>query len=171
MENSFKFNSKKIYKHYKHKHSMTKEGKLSKAKETLSKANSSFLNIVHPVFKIEKTFGQRAADRLTQIAGSWGFILTFLLFLVLWMAANVYFFVQYKLGNPWDPYPFILLNLVLSCLAAIQAPIILMSQNREAQKDRARAQYDYAVNRKAEKEIQEIKTQLGRIERALSKKK
>ena len=87
------------------------------------------------------------------------------------MAANVYFFIQYSLGKPWDPYPFILLNLVLSCLAAIQAPVILMSQNRTSQKDRLRAQYDYAVNRKAEKEIQEVKKQLDRIEKIMSRKR
>lgn len=74
-------------------------------------------------------------------------------------------------GKTWDPYPFILLNLVLSCLAAVQAPIILMSQNRESQKDRIRAQYDYAVNKKAEKEIQEIKNQLDRIEKGTSSRK
>jgi len=68
------------------------------------------------------------------------------------MSANVYAWV-----NEWDPYPFILLNLVLSCLAAIQAPIILMSQNRQSQKDRLKAEYDYKVNRRAEKEIREIK--------------
>jgi len=86
------------------------------------------------------------------------------------MSINVYFFVEYKIREPWDPYPFILLNLVLSCLAAIQAPVILMSQNRHAQKDRLQAQYDYAVNRKAEKEIKEVKEQLERIERKLGRK-
>ena len=72
--------------------------------------------------------------------------------------------------NQWDPYPFILLNLVLSCLAAIQAPIILMSQNRQSQKDRLRAEYDYAVNRKAVRQNQELKKQLDRIERKLPNK-
>ncbi len=130
-----------------------------------------YLNIVHPTFNLPRTIGQKAADGLTKWAGSWAFIILFFVFLGLWMAANVYFWIQYNIGKPWDPYPFILLNLVLSCLAAIQAPIILMSQNREAQKDRLRAQYDYAVNRKAEKEIQEIKTQLNRIEKRLHSKK
>ena len=73
--------------------------------------------------------------------------------------------------NTWDPYPFILLNLMLSCLAAIQAPVILMSQNRQSQKDRNRAEYDYSVNKKSEKEIRELKTQLTRIEAYLLKKK
>ncbi len=115
-----------------------------------------------PLFKISRTFGQKAADSLTKWAGSWTFILMFGVFLVLWMIINGYLMIQYKLGEPWDPYPFILLNLVLSCLAAIQAPIILMSQNRQAEKDRLKAEYDYAVNRKAEKEIREIKNLLLR---------
>jgi uncharacterized membrane protein len=82
------------------------------------------------------------------------------------MAMNIYAWVE-----TWDPYPFILLNLVLSCLAAIQAPVILMSQNRQSQKDRLKADYDYRVNRKAEKEIEEIQTQLNRIEKKLSGKR
>lgn len=121
------------------------------------------LKITHPN-KLPKTFGQRAADNLTEYMGSWGFIISFLIFLFLWMSINIYGWI-----HTWDPYPFILLNLVLSCLAAIQAPIILMSQNREAQKDRQRSEYDYAVNRKAEKEVELIKTQLSRIERKLEK--
>lgn len=131
----------------------------------------SFLKIVPPASKFPRTFGQRAADWITKWAGSWYFILGFFVFIAIWMLANVYFWVQYTLGKPWDPYPFILLNLILSCLAAIQAPVILMSQNRGNQRDRLRAQYDYAVNRKAEKEIQEIKKQLNRIEKAMSRKK
>ena len=87
------------------------------------------------------------------------------------MATNGYFLLQFFRGNLTDPYPFILLNLALSCLAAIQAPIILMSQNRENQRDRLRVQYDYAVNRKAEKEIQELKTQLNRIEKKFSRRR
>ena len=124
------------------------------------------LNILHPNI-LPMTFGQNAADKLTKYAGSWGFIISFLVILVLWMAANIYAWV-----NAWDPYPFILLNLVLSCIAALQAPIILMSQNRQSQKDRQRAEYDYAVNRRAEREIKDVKTQLNRIEnRFLAKKK
>jgi len=97
------------------------------------------------------TFGQKAADALAKWAGSWTFIISFFIFLSLWMTMNLFMWVK-----QWDPYPFILLNLVLSCLAAIQAPIILMSQNRAAQRDRQRAEYDYAVNRKAEKQIERI---------------
>ncbi len=108
------------------------------------------------------TFGQKASDKLTAWAGSWTFIIGFVVFIVLWMSTNVYAWIQ-----QWDPYPFILLNLVLSCLAALQAPVILMSQNRAAEKDRQRAEYDYAVNRKSEREIQAIQKQLNRIERKL----
>jgi len=111
------------------------------------------------------TTGQRAADALTKWAGSWVFIISFLVFLVIWAAFNVYAWI-----GKWDPYPFILLNLVLSMLAALQAPIILMSQNRAAERDRLRAEYDYAVNRKAEREIEEIRKQLLRIENKFNKK-
>mgnify|MGYP001560531204 CR=1 FL=1 len=121
----------------------------------------------HPSISHRWTFGEKASDTLTTWMGSWIFILIFLAFLSIWTILNSYFLIQYELGRPWDPFPFILLNLVLSSLAAIQAPIILMSQNREAQKDRLRTEYDYAVNRKAEREIEEIKKQLDRIEKRL----
>lgn len=121
--------------------------------------------ITHPNI-LPTTFGQRSADRLTRLAGSWTFILLFLTILVLWVFANIFAWI-----NSWDPYPFILLNLVLSCIAAIQAPIILMSQNRESQIDRQRAEYDYQVNRKAEKEIEDIQRQLKRIEEKLNGKR
>jgi len=112
------------------------------------------------------SFSQKASDNLSRWAGSWVFIIGFLIFLALWMVVNVYAWI-----NTWDPYPFILLNLVLSCMAAIQAPIILMSQNRQAQKDRTKMEYDYKVNRRAEKEIGKIIKKLGTIERALLKEK
>ncbi len=121
--------------------------------------------ITHPNI-FPTTFGQRAADKLTRLAGSWTFIILFLIILILWILINVYAWIK-----TWDPYPFILLNLILSSVAAIQAPIILMSQNREAQKDRQRAQYDYSVNRKAEKEIEQIQRQLERIEKKLTKRR
>lgn len=139
--------------------------------EKTFKLETPFLKIVHPTFKIPKTFGQKAADWITKWAGSWYFIFGFFAFIAIWMLANVYFWIQYTLGKPWDPYPFILLNLVLSCLAAIQAPVILMSQNRGNQRDRLRMQYDYAVDRKAEKGIQELRKQLNRIEKRLSKRR
>jgi uncharacterized membrane protein len=129
--------------------------------------NTSYLKMEHPTLKSPRTFGQKSADNLTKWAGSWYFILGFLFFLVGWILLNFYWITQYKLGNPFDPYPFILLNLILSCLAAIQAPIILMSQNREAQKDRLRAQYDYAVNKKAEKEIRLLQKELSEIKKII----
>lgn len=113
---------------------------------------------------IPMTFGQKAADKLTKYAGSWTFIIGFLILIIIWMAANTAWLLFNKI---WDPYPFILLNLVLSCLAAIQAPVILMSQNRSAERDRIRSEYDYAVNRKAAKEIQSIDKQLDRLERKI----
>ena len=95
------------------------------------------------------TRGQRVADRIASFGGSWTFISFFFLFLILWMSTNVFVLIK----KPFDPYPFILLNLILSCLAAIQAPVIMMSQNRKEEKDRKRSQNDYKVNLKAELEI------------------
>ena len=124
----------------------------------------------HPVARQKLTFGQRASDRLTRHMGSWGFILFFLGFLVVWIIINGFYLIRYYQGDPFDPYPFILLNLALSCLAAIQAPIILMSQNRQAEKDRIRAEYDYSVNRKAEREVTEILKGIESIKKSLKKK-
>ena len=124
----------------------------------------------HPTLTQKWTFGQKAADALTSRMGSWTFIIIFIIFLVIWILINSYFLIIYSSNQPFDPYPFILLNLALSCLAAIQAPIILMSQNREVQKDRVRLEYDYSVNRKAEREIEQIKSQLDRIEKTISKR-
>ena len=112
-----------------------------------------------------RTFGEKSADNLAKWAGSWGFIITFFVFILVWMTVNIYGWL-----NSWDPYPFILLNLVLSCLAAIQAPVILMSQNRQAEKDRRKSEYDYKVNRKAEREIEAVQEQLDRIEKRLNRK-
>ncbi len=109
----------------------------------LGRRTSRNLNVLHD--EAQKTFGERMSDRLAAGAGSWRFIIVFLVFLAVWMAVNAVAWVHH-----WDPYPFILLNLILSCVAAIQAPIILMSQNREEARDRIRAQADYEVNLKAE---------------------
>jgi len=108
------------------------------------------------------TPGQKAADFLTKWVGSWTFISLFAIFLILWICVNVYFLSSANKPS-FDPYPFILLNLVLACLTAFQAPIILMSQNRESERDRVRTEYDYAVDRKAEKEIREVKDSLEKI--------
>lgn len=99
----------------------------------------------------ELTFGERAADAVASFGGSWTFIGLFALVLVVWVSLNAYLLA--KNGSSFDPYPYILLNLFLSMLAAIQAPIMLMSQNRLAQKDRYNAEHDYEVNLKAELEI------------------
>ena len=99
-----------------------------------------------------RTLGERTADALASFGGSWTFILTFLLVLVLWMTANL----GGVLARPFDPYPFILLNLVLSTIAALQAPVIMMSQRRIEAKDRLRAENDYKVNLKAELEIRHL---------------
>lgn len=121
------------------------------------------ISTYHPGFSPTK-FGQRAADKLTKYAGSWTFILGFMAFLILWIATNAYAWLQ-----TWDPYPFILLNLALSCIAALQAPIILMSQNRAAEKDRQRFEYDYATNRRAERGINEIIQRIEGLEKKIHK--
>ena len=95
------------------------------------------------------TFGEKLADKVASFGGSWTFIIIFFSFLLAWISVNIWWFRN----KGFDPYPFILLNLFLSCLAAIQAPIIMMSQNRQEAKDRKRAEHDYKVNLKAEVEI------------------
>ena len=97
------------------------------------------------------TLGQRAADAIAKFAGSWAFIFAFTGVLILWMVVNTFL-----ASNAFDPYPFILLNLVLSCVAAIQAPLIMMSQNRQEEKDRRRAENDYKVNLKTEIMIEDL---------------
>ncbi len=99
----------------------------------------------------KSTLGQRAADAVATFGGSWTFIAIFAAILIVWVGLNSYLLINYD--KTFDPYPYILLNLFLSMLAAIQAPIILMSQNRQAQKDRLNAEHDYEVNLKAELEI------------------
>jgi uncharacterized membrane protein len=103
-------------------------------------------------FEREWSFGERLADRIAEFGGSWPFLIIFGVFLLLWIAMNS--FVLF--WRPVDPYPFILLNLMLSCLAAVQAPVIMMSQNRQEAKDRLRSQHDYQVNLKAELEIRQL---------------
>nr|WP_294859222.1 DUF1003 domain-containing protein [uncultured Fluviicola sp.] len=95
------------------------------------------------------TLGQRVADKVATFGGSWTFIISFMTFLLAWIAFNVFFL----LNKGFDPYPFILLNLILSCLAALQAPVIMMSQNRQEEKDRERSKKDYMINLKSEVEI------------------
>lgn len=104
------------------------------------------------------TFGQRASDKLAEFAGSWFFIIAFTLFLIIWILINIYF-----LKNPFDPYPFIMLNLVLSCIAAVQAPLIMMSQKRQEQKDRERAENDFKVNLKCEIILENLHRKLDEL--------
>jgi uncharacterized membrane protein len=113
--------------------------------ETLSKN-------VDTEFEEDWTVGERLADRIATFGGSWTFLICFAVFLALWIGFNS--IVLYS--RPPDPYPYILLNLILSCLAAIQAPVIMMSQNRQEAKDRLRSQHDYQVNLKAELEIRHL---------------
>ena len=104
------------------------------------------------------SFGDTAADFLAKFAGSWLFIISFCVFLIGWIVIN-----RYLLEHPFDPYPFILLNLILSCLASVQAPLIMMSQNRQEEKDRRRAESDYKVSLKSEIIIEDIHHKLDRI--------
>lgn len=108
------------------------------------------------------TFGQKVSDKVADFGGSWTFILGFFLFIVIWIIVNVFWFGS----KAADPYPFILLNLVLSCLAALQAPIIMMSQNRQEEKDRRRARSDFMINLKAEMEISLLHDKLDAFQKA-----
>ena len=112
-------------------------------------------------FYEQQTFGQRIADRVASFGGSWPFIIIFITTLIIWVVANL--LLISRRGTTFDPYPFILLNLFLSMLAALQAPVILMSQNRQAAKDRLDAKHDYEVNLKAELEIMELHNKLDTL--------
>ena len=113
---------------------------------------------VRPESEKKYTLGQRAADAIAKFAGSWAFIFSFTGALVLWMVVNII-----MASKAFDPYPFILLNLVLSCVAAIQAPLIMMSQNRQEEKDRRRAENDYKVNLKTEIMIESLYDKLNAV--------
>jgi len=115
--------------------------------------------LVHQDMDTQMTFGERVADKVAQFGGSWGFIGLFGGILVVWMLVNAWVLAR----HPFDPYPFILLNLVLSTLAALQAPVIMMSQNRQAHKDRKHAQQDYEVNLMAEIEIRDLHDKLDSL--------
>ena len=106
-----------------------------------------------------RTFGQIVADKVAAFGGSWKFIIFFGVFILLWILANIYILMN----KGFDPYPFILLNLILSCLAALQAPVIMMSQNRQEEKDRERAKKDYMINLKSELEIRMLHEKLDHL--------
>ena len=105
------------------------------------------------------TVGERLADKIATFGGSWSFLICFAIFIAIWIVVNTVVMIT----HPADPYPFILLNLILSCLAAIQAPVIMMSQNRQEAKDRLRSQNDYKINLKAELEIQHLDEKLDHL--------
>jgi uncharacterized membrane protein len=106
-----------------------------------------------------RTFGQVIADKVASFGGSWTFIISFFIFITIWIASNVFLL----LNKGFDPYPFILLNLILSCIAALQAPVIMMSQNRQEEKDRERAKKDYMINLKSELEIRMLDEKLDHL--------
>lgn len=142
---------------------------LGKAWEQASAAERAVLTRIHrrehissafvPGSDDDRSFGERVADGVARFGGSWTFIGLFMLFLGLWAATNVWLLR----ANPFDPYPFIFLNLLLSMLAALQAPVIMMSQNRHAERDRAAAEHDYQVNLKAELEIMALHDKLDQL--------
>ena len=114
---------------------------------------------VDTTFDEKLTIGQKLSDKMAVYGGSWRFIISFTVVLIIWISVNSYIL----LTKPFDPFPFILLNLVLSCIAAIQAPIIMMSQNRQEAKDRLRAQHDYQINLKAELEIRTLHQKIDHL--------
>lgn len=116
---------------------------------------------VNSLLEEQQTFGERLADRVAQLGGSWGFITIFTGMLIVWVVANT--IVLRSVGGGFDPYPYIFLNLILSMVAALQAPVILMSQNRQAARDRLAASLDYEINLKAEVEIMALHDKLDRI--------
>lgn len=143
---------------------------LKKSTETLTEAEKHVLKHIldrkpisgdHLKNDQDLTFGQRIADRVAKFGGSWPFIGLFGLFLAVWIITNVLMLMNHK--HPFDPYPYILLNLILSMLAAIQAPVIMMSQNRQAAHDRLDAEHDYEVNLKAELEIMALHHKLDEL--------
>jgi uncharacterized membrane protein len=114
---------------------------------------------VEAEFEKDLKFGERLSDKLASFGGSWTFLVIFAIILLIWIVLNSFLILR----KPFDPYPFILLNLILSCLAAIQAPVIMMSQNRQEDKDRLRSQHDYQVNLKAELEIRHLHDKIDHL--------
>ena len=116
--------------------------------------------------KETRTFGQRAADHVTKFCGSWTFIIMVLGYIAVWVTLNLVAW-----GLHWDPWPFIILNLTLSCLAALQAPVILMSSNRQNERDRLSQRYDYLVDRKTSRDVEKILKEINNIHKKLDKLK
>ena len=132
---------------------------LDKDVMTAIKNNSILSENIQDEIEADLTIGQRLADKIATFGGSWTFIIVFFSFILVWMIINIWIMAT----KPFDPYPFILLNLILSCLAAIQAPIIMMSQNRQEQKDRQRSEHDYKINLKAELEIKLLSEKIDHL--------
>lgn len=140
----------------------TEKGELSALEEEVMRSlreRELLSRDVNAEFDRRLTLGERVADKVAEFGGSWAFIFSFVVVLALWIAVNA----VPLLRRPFDPYPFILLNLVLSCLAAIQAPIIMMSQNRQEARDRLRAENDYRVNLKAELEVRLLHSKIDQL--------
>jgi uncharacterized membrane protein len=123
------------------------------------KNNSVLSENIQDEIDTATNFGQKVADQIAVFGGSWSFIITFFSFILIWIFTNLWILIN----KPFDPFPFILLNLILSCLAAIQAPIIMMSQNRQEQKDRQRSEHDYKINLKAELEIKLLSEKMDHL--------
>jgi uncharacterized membrane protein len=123
------------------------------------KNNAILSENIQEEIETELSFGEKIADKVASFGGSWTFIIAFFSFILIWMLINIFVLAS----KPFDPYPFILLNLILSCLAAIQAPIIMMSQNRQEQKDRQRSEHDYKINLKAELEIKLLSEKIDHL--------
>lgn len=138
------------------------KGELSTMEEQVLRSLEEY-NILSSNINIEfdrqLTLGEKLADKIADFGGSWSFILIFTGVLFSWIILNTVFLIN----KPFDPYPYILLNLVLSCLAAIQAPIIMMSQNRQEARDRLRAEHDYRINLKAELEIRHLHEKIDHL--------
>jgi len=127
--------------------------KIINPEELLKEAVGKSVNIIH---EEQLTFGQKMSDMISEKVGSWGFILTFSLIIIIWITLNAYVLIQ----KPFDPFPFILLNLVLSCIAALQAPIIMMSQNRQEVKDSLRIENDYNIDQQSLALLKELQTEV-----------
>jgi uncharacterized membrane protein len=155
---------KKFRREYIERVFKTERGEISKLdKEVVQSLVEHELVVknINAQFEKTRTFGERISDRMATFGGSWRFIGIFFFFLLCWIIVNSIL----VFGKPFDPFPFILLNLLLSCIAAIQAPVIMMSQNRKDAKDRLRGEYDYKVNLKAELEIRHLHEKIDNLMR------
>lgn len=140
----------------------TEKGELSNIEEAVLKSineQEMLSTNINTEFDRELSIGEKMADKIAEFGGSWGFIIMFLLIIAVWVIMNGIVFIT----RAFDPYPFILLNLILSCIAALQAPIIMMSQNRQEDKDRMRSEHDYLVNLKAEIEIRSLHEKMDHL--------